>query len=459
MGKRGAIAFAIFIVLASVLAALALVSVKLALVAGVGLAAVAIIFMKPFYGLLIYIVMLFVRPQDFVPSLERLRVMLLLAAVILLTFFIHKVIRREPISFFATRQHILLFILLVLVPVSEIANGLVAEAWDSLNEFLAVFLLFFLIVSITDDFDRFRKVCWLLVFCTTLISINGIVMHFRGVGLAGTTPVEGTRVRWIGIFGDPNDLALTINSFFPFILMSLFDPGVGRLKKLLLVAAAAVAVLTLFWTNSRGGFIAFVAIIGVFAIKRWGVLKGIAVGAVFMAAALLFAPSRMGNISPYEVSAAGRVNSWIDGLVMLKSNPVFGVGFLNFEKHATLSAHSAFIQSMAELGVVGYFVWMALVSMCFFDIHAVSRTLDYPYAKYARILQLSFIGFLVSAVFLSQAYMPVLYILAALITHVVNSPVAGRSFPRFLSPWEFAKVFVLMAGSILMYKVLAMVYI
>jgi ABC-type iron transport system FetAB permease component len=102
---------------------------------------------------------------------------------------------------------------------------------------------------------------------------------------------------------------------------------------------------------------------------------------------------------------------------------------------------------------------MALVSMCFFDIHAVSRTLDYPYAKYARILQLSFIGFLVSAVFLSQAYMPVLYILAALITHVVNSPVAGRSFPRFLSPWEFAKVFVLMAGSILMYKVLAMVYI
>jgi hypothetical protein len=315
MSKRGAIVLAIFISLSCLLASLALVSVKIALVAGIGLAAIAIIFAKPFYGLLIYLVMLFIRPQDFVPSLERLRVMLLLAAAILLMFIIHKVIRRESIPFFATRQHILMFILLVLVPVSQIANGRIADAWDSLNEFLTVFLLFFLIVSIVDDFDRFRKVCWLLVFCTTLISINGIVMHYRGVGLAGTTPVEGTRVRWIGIFGDPNDLALTINSFFPFLLLSLFDTGIGKWKKTLLLAAAGIALLTLFWTNSRGGFIAFIAIIGIFAIKRWGILKGLLIGAVFIAAALFFAPSRMGNISPYEVSAAGRVNAWIDGLL------------------------------------------------------------------------------------------------------------------------------------------------
>jgi O-antigen ligase len=385
--------------------------------------------------------------------------MLLLAAAILLMFIIHKVIRRESIPFFATRQHILMFILLVLVPVSQIANGRIADAWDSLNEFLTVFLLFFLIVSIVDDFDRFRKVCWLLVFCTTLISINGIVMHYRRVGLAGTTPVEGTRVRWIGIFGDPNDLALTINSFFPFLLLSLFDTGIGKWKKTLLLAAAGIALLTLFWTNSRGGFIAFIAIIGIFAIKRWGILKGLLIGAVFIAAALFFAPSRMGNISPYEVSAAGRVNAWIDGLVMLKAHPIFGVGFLNFEMYTNISAHSAFIQSMAELGVVGYFVWMALVSTCFLDISRAAKKLDYPYAKYANVLQLSFIGFLASAAFLSQAYMPILYILAALITHVAHIPWAPRSFPRFLSLGEFAQVCLFMIGSVLMYKVLAMVYI
>jgi O-antigen ligase len=144
---------------------------------------------------------------------------------------------------------------------------------------------------------------------------------------------------------------------------------------------------------------------------------------------------------------------------MLKAHPIFGVGFLNFEMYTNISAHSAFIQSMAELGVVGYFVWMALVSTCFLDISRAAKKLDYPYAKYANVLQLSFIGFLASAAFLSQAYMPILYILAALITHVAHIPWAPRSFPRFLSLGEFAQVCLFMIGSVLMYKVLAMVYI
>jgi O-antigen ligase len=460
--KRGElIIVALFVLLAIVIAALALLSTKAALVALVGIAAIAIIFFEPFYGLIIYLLMLYIRPQDFVPVLERLRVMLVLAVAILVVFFIRRLIGRREISIFATRQHILMFALLVIVPFSDIVNGRMGEVWDGFNEFLTVFLLFFIIVNITSDYEKYRKVIWTLVFLTVLIAINGIIMYYRGVGLAGSTPVEGTRVRWIGIFGDPNDYALVINSFLPFILVTFFEGKISRAQKTLLLIGGLISIMTLYFTNSRGGFIAFMTIVGVFSVRRWGLLKGIAVGAVFLVAAAVLAPSRMGNLSPYETSAAGRVNAWIDGLVVLKAHPIFGVGFQNFGdySHSNLAAHSAFIKCMAELGLVGYFLWMALLYTSYTDLKPVANDPRNRYSRYARILQLSIIGFVASAAFLSQTFMPVLYILVALSVLTSHNGENRHKYARFLSVPELGIVILLIGVSIVGYKLLAMVYI
>jgi putative inorganic carbon (HCO3(-)) transporter len=465
MQKKETLIVAGFGLLTIIVAGLALLSLKIALVAVVGITAALVIFFKPFYGLIIYLVLLYIRPQDFVPALERLRIMLILATAIIVIFFIHQTVRRARISIFGTRQNILMFLLLVIVPFSDIVNGRFAESYDGLNEFLTVFLLFFLIVNIVDDEDKFRKVCWVLVSLTVLISINGIIMHFQGTGLAGSTPVEGTRVRWIGIFGDPNDYALVINSFFPFLLVTLFDKTVSKWARFLILIGVLISVLTLYYTNSRGGFLAFLCIIGIFSVKRWGLLKGMAVGAIFLAAGIAMAPSRMGNLSPYEVSAAGRVNSWIDGLVYLKLHPLFGIGFQNFGEYSTLAAHSAFIKCMAELGGIGYFMWMALLYTSYTDVMKVSGKRNGTivqkrnvYERYADILQLSLIGFVASAVFLSQTFMPVLYILVALSTLASHNPLSGLKFPSFLSGGETWRIILLMGASILGYKLLAMLY-
>ena len=458
MGRNPVIVIAIFIALAIVTAGMALFSMKYAVVAMIGLVGFAVIFYKPFYGLVFYLVLLYLRPQDFVPILEKMRIMLVLAVVIILVFLIHKLVRREHISLLSTRQHILMIALLLIVPLSDIVNGRFAESWDGLNEFLTVFLLFFMMVNLVDNSDRFRKICWILVALTVLISINGIVMHFRGTGFAGTTPVEGTRVRWIGIFGDPNDYALAINSFLPFVLMTLFGERMGRAKKLALVLAGIIMIVTLYYTNSRGGFIAFLLIMGVFAVRRWGLLRGVGVGAAFLVAAVALAPSRMGNISPYETSAAGRVNAWIDGLVFLKAHPILGIGYQNFEEYGTLSAHSSFIECMSELGMLGYFTWMALLYTCYTDVRRVEASSRGIIGTYAQMLQLSLIGFIASAVFLSQAYMPVLYILAALCTLTVLLSARGGT-QKFLSAREFLRICLLITLSIVGYKILAIVYI
>lgn len=459
MAHQRAAVFSVLIVLALVASALALISVSYALIFGAAILAIVIFFIKPFYGLLLYLALLYIRPQDFIPELGRLRIILILAIIIILFYFIHKIARREEIHVFSTRQHVLMFMLLLLVPISQLANMQVTKAWGASQEFLTLFLLFFILVNIPSDFKEFRTICWMLFTCTTIIAADGIIQHFRGIDLVGQTPVAG-RIRWIGVFADPNEMALLIDSFFPFVLVNVFDKGIRPLKKICLVAIGIVMVTAIYYTNSRGGFIAFLAILLLFSYKRWGMLRGIAVGVVFLVVGLLIAPSRMADMNPYEVSAGGRISAWITGLSLLKSHPVFGIGYENFMAfNGGVAAHSATIQVLTELGLIGYTVWLALLYSSISGLVTFEKRRPFsPYRKYAGILQLSFIGFIGSALFLSMAYSPALYILVALATLIIKSETETVIQPRVPTPGETLRIAILVVGSIVGYKILAMVY-
>jgi O-antigen ligase len=280
------------------------------------------------------------------------------------------------------------------------------------------------------------------------------------VDLVGVLPVENNRIRYFSHFGDPNDFALLIVTFIPFLLVNLFSRHTGKLKKLLLGIALSAFVLALYFTNSRGGYIAFLVLLIYFAITRWGFLKGMAVGAILLVTALAIAPSRMAEISPYGRSAGGRIEAWTAGLVMLKSRPVFGVGFMNFGVHHDLASHSAFILCLSEMGLMGYLIWMSLLYTSFKGLRSLEKSaVETPYKKYARILKLSFVGFIVSALFLSQAYSPILYILLALITLAIHNPDTALKIPRFLKVEDLVRVTAIVVMSIIAFKVIAMIFI
>lgn len=462
MRNRAPLIFAFIIILTVVSVMVAFVSIPAAAALIMGLAIVVLVFFNPFYGLILYILLVYITPQLFFPSLQKLRIMLLLAGLILLVFFIHKAFIRERVSFISTRFGLLMLILLILIPISNISNGQLVEAWDGFYSFLTVFLLFFIITNLTENFDQFRKVCWTIVFCTAALAANGLVMAFRGYDLAGNTPTLDGRIGWMefGHFGDPNDFALAINAAFPFVLVNLFEKNVNLIKKFILLIFAIAMVAAIYYTNSRGGFVALLVVLALFAYKKWGLLKGSLIGIVFLAFAMVIAPSRMANISPYESSASGRVYAWISGLVMLKSRPIFGIGFDNFTRLHGITAHSAFIQCMTELGLVGYFVWLSLIYSSYTGLNAVDKAAPVMIqVKYAKTLLLSLVGVLVSAVFLSQAYSPVLYIifgLSALSIRFTEPLVVQR---RSLTPREILLVVGLIVASMIFFKLLAIVYV
>ena len=112
-----------------------------------------------------------------------------------------------------------------------------------------------------------------------------------------------------------------------------------------------------------------------------------------------------------------RIEAWYAGIQMLKTHPMFGVGYGSFtDFHWERTAHNSFVLCFSELGVFGFFAWIALLVLAFRELgEAVKRTptgsLEH---RITSALRYSLIGFLTCAWFLSRTYQPELYLLLAL---------------------------------------------
>jgi O-antigen ligase len=221
----------------------------------------------------------------------------------------------------------------------------------------------------------------------------------------------------------------------------------------------AVFILTIYYTDSRGGFIALSVVLAFFAYKEWGLLKACIVAGGLFVVLLFGGIGRMSDLSPFGQSASGRAFAWIYGLTLLKAHPFFGVGFQQFVAHYGRAAHSSFIECMAELGIIGYFVWLALIYSSILSlIKAENGILETSKLQYVRFLQLSFIGFLTSSIFLSQAYSPVLYLLIGMSTALAKGISNHSKVSIVPSPREFIHIFIIFIGSIIFYKLFAIMY-
>jgi hypothetical protein len=103
---------------------------------------------------------------------------------------------------------------------------------------------------------------------------------------------------------------------------------------------------------------------------------------------------------------------------MLKNNLLLGTGYGNFTDHHYLTAHNSFVLCFAELGLLGYFFWIALIVLVYRGLTKVIAEAPQlsEERKYAVLLRSSLVGFLTCAWFLSRTYQPTLYLLLGLAT-------------------------------------------
>ncbi|MEX8512984.1 MAG: O-antigen ligase family protein [Leptothrix ochracea] len=396
---------------------------------------------------LLYVFMTFFRPVEmYAPDLASLRPMLTLSMVCLFLSW-RNVRAGSPIA--ARNIHFKLFFgFCTMISLSQIANdGGPNGALQAINEFTPSIMLFVLTVLNVNTLDRLQKTCLATIIGLVIAAGYGISAFHTGErwtdlvmiqkhpdhdldDMSKAPPFDAPanddsgwyvfRVRSLGPLSDPNDFAQAMVMALP-MLMGLYRKG-QLLRNLMLIAApGGVLFYAIKLTQSRGAQLGIGAALLVGSLKMFG-LKKTLIGAVVMGV-LVSAGSIGGTkreISGKDKSSEDRILSWSSGVDMLGNNPIFGVGYGNFEDNNPvdhLTAHNSFVLCFAELGLSGYFIWMGLIALTLKCVTSCTRPPNPPnteVSQMAVLLLAAMAGFFTCGWFLSRTYQSTLYFLLAL---------------------------------------------
>jgi len=390
----------------------------------------------PFYIVITFIIFSYFRIHEAFPVLIPLRIPL---AFSLMSFFVlgWQIYLTNSIKVYWSREltFVCLFLGWALFGIAFAYNRNAAFTLFS-DVIVKVWVMTIAICWLVRTIHHFRIATYLYVMAGTIIGLKAINNKLQGIGL-----VEGTRVtisRELGsLIGDPNDLSLVLLFPMSFTLSNLLQPNISKYHRALL----AVAYVILFWaiiaTQSRGGLMGIMAVIGYFAVKRIKHKVYILAGAALLLPILVVMAGIAGRSSGgaaeagIDESAMGRIYAWIAAWGMAIENPFTGVGVNNFYLNYYLfspfwdgknhSVHSTWFQVLAETGFVGLGLLIMLIVAIFRQLWRTevnSRAL--PVSERNTIVTCNdgifagLVAFCVAGTFLTQSFTWPLYILLSM---------------------------------------------
>ncbi|KZY45239.1 hypothetical protein A3732_10740, partial [Oleiphilus sp. HI0050] len=336
---------------------------------------------------------------------------------------------------FDAPQNVFLVLMIPVILISGIANGWIGGAIGSVTTFItSIFLPFLLIQNTITTLQKQRVAMLFLIGCALVMVHDGSVQKSSetGLGWSGAGLSEKTRITYLGIFSDPNDLGMFFVMILPMAMYFLF-----RAKAYLKPAFCIVVAFILhgiYMTNSRGALLGTMSQLVVWFYLKYGLKKSLSLGA-FVLPLAIFVMGKFRKIDSEEASAEGRLDAWYEGFHMLMSNPVLGVGMGQFTEYHHLTAHNSFVLVFSELGLLGYFLWMGFMVGCVYLLlvlwypkmeKSFVNHIDLQESEIARTLTYSMIGFMVTSFFLSRAYTPLLYIFCGMLVAVYYRATKGR---------------------------------
>lgn len=396
------------------------------------------VFRYPVIVVIGFVVFSLFRIHEAYPQLYSLRIPQLLALAALSTIAFQLFTRRLTPFLTPELKLCLGFFALVTIGVVAASNmGLAIGFWTGTT--VKIGIMVFAIAWLMRRPGDLALAARIFAVAGLLVAIVAIQNRHAGIGL-----VEGTRVtigRDIGsMLGDPNDLALVLLFPTSFAVAMVLRRGLGPLDRVLGALALGAVVLGIVYTQSRGGLLGLMAVLGVYAWNRTRNKALLIVGSA-IAGGVLFALAGVGDRSVVaaangmDESSMGRIYAWQAAFNMALSNPMTGVGLDNFyanyfffsphwdgKNHAV---HSTWFGVLAETGFLGLGMFLTLVvSTALLALrserasrsHAIDGDRDTAWIGAAReALLAGLAGFVVSGTFLTMGFIWPFYILHALI--------------------------------------------
>jgi probable O-glycosylation ligase (exosortase A-associated) len=330
-------------------------------------------------------------------------------------------------------------------------------AWEIWSRFAKVVLLFLFIVMVIDKKLHFDFLLW----CVALsIGFYGCLEALKFIGSGGGHMIEGMPGH---VLGDRNELAVAFVMALPLCFYLLEEYGrSSKWIRIGLLGTLALLVIAIVGTQSRGGFIALLAVAGYMFVKseRKFLLGSIAVVLVAVLASLISQEwlARMDTIQAagQDQSFMGRVVAWKLSFILAMDNPLVGGGFKSLENFVVWdmlsrdfmsysffstgdalpdtrrahAAHSIYFQVLGDHGFVGLALYLGILWTMFRKAAAVARearthALAPWIARLAVMLQLSIFAFALGGAALSFAYFDLIFAIGALVV-VLQSRIVPR---------------------------------
>jgi hypothetical protein len=339
---------------------------------------------------------------------------------------------------FAAPQFYLLIALAGAASISIIATGWIAGAFTAIQDFLLIIIAVCILMFNVSTFSRMRILIIIVAIAALYMAFQCFAAYHLGhrteellvydSSLGGGEGDDGEqmgvpRIRAFGYISDPNDLA---QHFLICIALArvLYTRG-RRLRNFVVVGLPLLIFLYgIYLTRSRGGLLGLAILIALTFRERFSRAKSAIVLGVSLVLILSFNVTAGKAFSTTESSAATRVDAWAEGIQMLKGSPITGVGYRAFTDHHERTAHNAFVLCFAELGLLGFTIWMALVVFTLMELGSVIKLADtpenYELRRWANAMRNALLVFLVTSWFLSRTYVLTLYILVGLAVAVAE---------------------------------------
>lgn len=322
----------------------------------------------PFVLLILVNFVLFFRPTEVVRGWEDLPIYSAVILAALATTVRSVLLELHVIRLGLNPIGVCVVGLLGSVFLSHLTGGMVLPAIDSGLQFLKLVLYFLLLVAILRTATRLKSfLAWICAFMT--IQAGFAVLQFFGyVQIEAFEPfiqrefdhatgeVIETRARLCGagIFHDPNDLCVLLVIGVLLATWLLFDRSYGFIRFLWAIPLG-VFLLAVPLTHSRGGMLALCGGLGTLAIVRLGAKRGALLLTLIAPLLLIVFGGRMTRfeLDNSNDTSQHRMRHWSDGLIAVRSSPLFGIGQGRYEEIAGAVAHNSYIEGYTELGLLG----------------------------------------------------------------------------------------------------------
>lgn len=314
---------------------------------------------------------LFVRPADILPELKFIPTYeyLIIACFVVSLPFVYRQFGKECLRY--SPISVCVLVLQVAVVLSHLLSPLhfffiYGARWEAFR-FFKILVYYFLLVGLLTTPRRLRR--FLVALALMILALIGVtLLHFHGIITIPTlwflqyvqineqTGAQEITIRLqsLGIFNDPNDLAMILVVGMAICLYLCGYPRLGVLGYLWLIPVGIFGY-GIALTRSRGGFLAMLTALMVLFHAKYGLLRSLLLSVVVLPAMFILFQGRQTELSSSEDTAVTRIQLWSEGFTFFKQAPIFGNGLDEFQEQQGVEfvPHNTYLHCFAELGLFG----------------------------------------------------------------------------------------------------------